>query len=116
MLKTKPIIYDTYNEEIYPEIESLEGFRRDLLNKVLFRGALIPILGIGIGVFCYKDTFDITISAIIAIVFSLLFMYTNFAFPPEQKIFREELKNFYEDISIIFELVEYFKLDTKIGL
>jgi hypothetical protein len=93
MLEHKPCIYNIYYEKIYSEIKDFEAYRRKLLKFVIIRSVLIIPCAVFLGFVFYQEHSEIFLAIIMSIIFAYLLEIINFCAPPEQKTFRNKLKD-----------------------
>ncbi len=96
MLEKQESLYNIYFNDIYPKIEDIEIFRRQLLSKVLIQMCLFsPLFGIMLAVLAYYDNKNIIEAVFLGIFVTIFLMVVWFLANPQKKIYTTKLKNDY---------------------
>lgn len=109
------LLYKTYYEKIFPLIEDVEIYRRELCNQLILRSILFSsIFSVLLGVIVYFEERNIIYAISFGIVSMIVFFTANFLRAPQKKLFSAKLKDkFFYTVIKSFTQIDLWQKNRK---
>ena len=109
------LLYRTYYEKIFPLIEDIEIYRRELCNQLIWRSVLFSsIFSVLLGVIVYFEERNIIYAISLVIVSMIVFLTANFLNAPQKKLFSAKLKDkFFYTVIKSFTQIDLWQKNRK---
>ena len=109
------LLYRTYYEKIFPLIEDIEIYRRELCNQLIWRSVLFSsIFSVLLGMIVYFQERNVIYASSLVIVSMIVFLTANFLNAPQKKLFSAKLKDkFFYTVIKSFTQIDLWQKNRK---
>ena len=109
------LLYRTYYEKIFPLIEDIEIYRRELCNQLIWRSVLFSsIFSVLLGMIVYFQERNVIYASSLVIVSMIVFLTANFLNAPQKKLFSAKLKDkFFYTVIKTFTQIDLWQKNRK---
>lgn len=109
------LLYRTYYEKIFPLIEDIEIYRRELCNQLIWRSVLFSsIFSVLLGMIVYFQERNVIYASSLVIVSMIVFFTANFLNAPQKKLFSAKLKDkFFYTVIKSFTQIDLWQKNRK---
>lgn len=109
------LLYRTYYEKIFPLIEDIEIYRRELCNQLIWRSVLFSsIFSVLLGMIVYFQERNVIYASSLVIVSMIVFFTANFLRAPQKKLFSAKLKDkFFYTVIKSFTQIDLWQKNRK---
>ena len=109
------LLYRTYYEKIFPLIEDIEIYRRELCNQLIWRSVLFSsIFSVLLGMIIYFQERNVIYASSLVIVSMIVFLTANFLNAPQKKLFSAKLKDkFFYTVIKSFTQIDLWQKNRK---
>ena len=116
MSEKENFLYNIYYNNIYPQLEDIEIYRRTLLNKVFIQILLGPVFGLLLAFLDYWDKKNTLEAVLIGLISTVFFVLVLFLWNPNKKLFNTKLKKDYFHIFIkAFPEIKWWQREKEVS-